>query len=409
MSQLPKEQLIRRAQSSGHLTGEDTAYIIYDLAFLRDHMNRLVEAFPDDTLHAVATKACPLPAMLAFQNELGLGAEGASRGEIYLALDSGIPGGRIIFDSPAKTRADIEFALEKGIYLNADCFEELERLDEILKEGKYDSPRIGLRINPVIGEGKISTTSVAGKTSKFGEPLTRDDEIRRAYQHYPWLSGVHVHIGSQGMSPEALIKGTKAICDFAAPIDQIVHFDLGGGLPVRYREGDEPLSFGDYGAMVKEKIPTLVGGRFHLLTEFGRAVFANAAIAVSPIEYAKADSQLVIHLGADMFMRPVYQPHYWGHEMFLHSSDGERRTGPEKTYRVVGPLCFAGDILAQEVQLPQAHPGDLLVIDDVGAYTLSMWSRHCSRQLPVVLGVDGDDVTVLKKRESREDLYRFWS
>jgi diaminopimelate decarboxylase len=79
---------------------------------------------------------------------------------------------------------------------------------------------------------------------------------------------------------------------------------------------------------------------------------------------------------------------------------------------IVGPLCFAGDIVGREIPLPPVEPGDWIVIRDVGAYTLSMWSRHCSRGIPAVIGYDpqgGESCRVLRRAETPEDVVRFWS
>ena len=80
---------------------------------------------------------------------------------------------------------------------------------------------------------------------------------------------------------------------------------------------------------------------------------------------------------------------------------------------IVGPLCFGGDIIARGVSLPAIDVGDWLVIRDVGAYTLSMWSRHCSRGIPAVIGYErtADAITtrLLRRAESAADVVRFWS
>lgn len=81
---------------------------------------------------------------------------------------------------------------------------------------------------------------------------------------------------------------------------------------------------------------------------------------------------------------------------------------PAGRFTVVGPLCFAVDVLARDLPLPAVAPGDLVLVRDTGAYTLSMWSRHCSRAIPVVIGLDRGAPHVLRPRESVEDVVRFW-
>ena len=141
---------------------EDTAAVFYDLSFLEKKINELRETFPKNTLHAVAIKANPLLANLKFVKKLNVGVEAASLPEVYLALKAGFPTHKIIFDSPAKTREEISFALRKGININADSFQELDIIKMLLKKIKSES-KIGVRINPQVGTGKIPETSVAGE------------------------------------------------------------------------------------------------------------------------------------------------------------------------------------------------------------------------------------------------------
>jgi diaminopimelate decarboxylase len=90
--------------------------------------------------------------------------------------------------------------------------------------------------------------------------------------------------------------------------------------------------------------------------------------------------------------------------------EGRPREGDARPWTVVGPLCFAGDVIARDRPLPAIAEGDLLVVRDTGAYTLGMWSRHCSRAVPEVVGLRGDPprVLVLRPREALQDVVRFW-
>jgi diaminopimelate decarboxylase len=152
---------------------EHTALMFYDLSFIDDRINRLKKVFPETALHAIAVKANPLIKILSRIKNMGVGLEVASLPEIYIAEKAGFAPENIVFDSPCKTREEIEYALQSGIYINADSFAELDRIGEILKTRDSES-RIGLRINPQVGTGSIKSTSVAGTISKFGVPLNEN-------------------------------------------------------------------------------------------------------------------------------------------------------------------------------------------------------------------------------------------
>ncbi len=107
---------------------------------------------------------------------------------------------------------DLELALSNGVYVNADNDHELVYIDELLASTcKNTSSRIGLRINPIVGSGAIPIVSTATKQSKFGLPVANDtrDKVLALYDKYQWLSGIHVHVGSQGVPMELFVQGVK--------------------------------------------------------------------------------------------------------------------------------------------------------------------------------------------------------
>lgn len=395
----------------------DDAVVLYDCDSLAEGFSRLRAAFPEDALHAVAVKANPLARVLRFLRERGAGAEAASLPELRLALEAGQPPERIVFDSPAKTVSELAFALKAGINVNADNLDELTRIEALLRDIPSAS-RIGIRINPQVGQGRIAATSVAGLRSKFGVPLSREEELAAAFTRHPWLGGVHVHVGSQGCSLDMLVSGARAVYDFTRRLHEglgerrVTVFDLGGGLPAVYGPDDPHIDFADYASALRREIPGLFDGSMRLVTEFGRSLHAPCALAASRVEYVKRDGDrqtLVIHLGADMFLRECYNPGDWRHAVELLDARGRPREGTPTPTDIAGPLCFSGDYPARDVVLPRAEPGDVAVVRDAGAYTFSMWSRYNSRTMPRFLGWLNGAFHVLKEREPVEDALAYWS
>ena len=151
-----------------------------------------------------------------------------------------------------------------------------------------------------------------------------------------------------------------------------------------------------------------------MITEFGRYVHANSGWVASRVEYVKsgqAGKTLIVHVGADLLLRKCYSPADWHHEIMVVDSRGNPKAGiDDSPYTVAGPLCFAGDILARGIRLPVVNEGDYVLIRDTGAYTLSMWSRYNSRQVPKVVGYtqDGERFELLRERETVEQAASFW-
>ncbi len=415
------EAAVRVALRDG-LVGTERALLFHDLDLLRDRIHGLRAVFPADTLHALAIKANPLVSILEVAVAAGAGLEAASMEEVELALAAGCEPGRILFDSPAKTMLELRQAVAGGISINADHFDELERIAALAPQS-FPSRTMGLRINPEVGEGAIAATSVAGVRSRFGVPLSGSrGRLEAVYRRYPWLNALHVHVGSQGCALELLVEGAARATELALHLNallghnQITTLDIGGGLSWAYRGGAAAPTPKEYLSALATRIPSLLRPPFRIVTEFGRSVQAGCGVALSRVETVKQVAGIpvaVLHVGADLLLRRVYQPHIWHHAFLVLDSSGALKQGPLAPHSLAGPLCFSGDILASEVLLPPISPGDFVAILDAGAYTLSMWSRHCSRGMPAVYGMEGDDqdlrLSLLRREETAADIVRFWS
>ena len=116
----------------------------------------------------------------------------------------GCPPEKIVFDSPCKTVAEIQFAITHGIHINANSISEFYKIRDVLSSVSIETggrpASIGLRINPLVGEGTIAELSTATLSSKFGIPLTKDtkSEILNLFRENSNLNGLMCHVGSQG-------------------------------------------------------------------------------------------------------------------------------------------------------------------------------------------------------------------
>ncbi len=418
---------LRSAIRQGQIRDEDTAVIFYDLTFLEQRIRHLVSCFPPSTLHGLAIKANPLLRTMKFVKDItgNIGVEAASAGEVSLALKAGYRPDQIVYDSPVKTMADLEFALNTGIHINVDNLAELERVNVLINNSTLTgwNPSIGLRINPQVGVGAIQESSVAGEYSKFGVPVNYNrPALEHAFLSYPWLTGVHLHVGSQGCPMQLLVDGIGVLYDFVVEMNKkrfktglppVSIFDIGGGLPVAYHSAAIPPLMEDYVNEISKRAPDLFNS-FRLFTEFGRWAYTNSGWTVSRVEYVKRDPAIntaMLHVGADLFVRECLNPRDWQHEYSVFDREGRPRTGLDRhPYNLAGPLCFSGDIIAKGVKLPVIEEGDYVVIHDSGGYTFSMWSRYNSRQTPRIAGYfnEGERFEILKERESLVELQRFW-
>ncbi|MFE3284800.1 diaminopimelate decarboxylase, partial [Streptomyces sp. NPDC059233] len=284
---MDRDVVVRAAVEQGLLDSEPVACLL-DIAGIRASAAALTSAFaaalPPGTpvLHAFAVKAAPLVPVLRLLADAGLGCEVASPGELALARAAGLPAGRIVLDSPAKTTGELREALALGIAVNADNRQELHRLDALI--GADPKSPVGMRINPQTGAGTIDALSTATATSKFGIAL-RDPGARewlvRAYLDRPWLTRLHTHSGSQGVPLPLIAAGVRALHALAEEITaaagrrQVDTLDIGGGLPVNFASDETAPTYAEYVTALRGAAPRLFDGSYGLVTEFGRSLMAK--------------------------------------------------------------------------------------------------------------------------------------
>jgi diaminopimelate decarboxylase len=369
----------------------DTAGILRSVEGLRSAF-----AGVPDVLHAFAAKACPLVPVLRLLAAVGMGCEVASPGELRLALAAGFEPDRIVLDSPVKTEAELREALELGVAVNADNLAEVERVAR-LRPADCSSV-LGLRISPQVGGGSIAATSTATDHAKFGVAL-RDagagDRIVEAFARHPWLTRLHVHVGSQGCPLPLIAEGVAAAHRLAAVIDdrlgerRVTGLDIGGGLPVDHADDRVTPTHAEYVAALREAEPALLDGRYRLVTEFGRSLLAKNGFLAARVEYVKdAGGRRVAltHAGAQVATRTVLLPDTWALRVSAHGPDGRRKTSPALRQDVAGPLCFAGDVVAHDRELPELAEGDWVVLHDAGAYCFTAAWSYNSLPRPAVHG-----------------------
>mmetsp|Transcript_25324 Transcript_25324/g.38265 ORF Transcript_25324/g.38265 Transcript_25324/m.38265 type:complete len:500 (+) Transcript_25324:53-1552(+) len=401
--------------------------VMYDLDAVDYTIESLAKSFPDNFQHRFAMKSCPLSFFLRRIIKAGMGLECASLMEVKHALKLGCGPEKIIFDSPCKTDYEIAFALASGIGINADNLAELEIIVNQLKEDYPNTdPKsvIGVRINPLVGFGSNKYLSVSQATSKFGIPLTEKNRTKviELFKEHSWLKALHCHVGSQGCGLEMLAEGASTIQDLADEIDaavgnaQVTTLNIGGGLPVNFSGDSFSPTFGDYASVLQKNVPALLNGNRTILTEYGRSVCAKSSWTVSEVEYVKKSPEVrigIIHAGSDIFLRACYLGDLFPHRLEVYNSEGAPSMEPHEPHNIAGPLCFGGDILGREVDIPAVHPGDYVVIKDTGSNTVSLFSRHCSRPAPAVYGYsrssEGNiELELLKPQETEDDILKFW-
>jgi diaminopimelate decarboxylase len=383
-----------------------TPSYIYSRAAFTRHFLEYQHALGDHAgMICYAVKANSNIAILKVLAKLGAGFDIVSLGELERVLKAGGDPSRIVFSGVAKTSNEIRRALEVGVYcFNVESSPELIRLNDVAKSMGVIAP-VSLRVNPDVDAQTHPYISTGLKENKFGVDI---EEAINVYQQAASLShlnikGVDCHIGSQltTIDPflDALDRVLRLIDRLADLGINIEHLDLGGGLGVTY-DDEKPPAIKDY----LEEIIVRIGGRaLSLALEPGRSIAANAGVLLTTVEYLKPTRHknfAIIDAGMNDNIRPsLYQA--WQRALPLN----ETASVEPLMWDLVGPVCETGDFLAKDRQLA-LEAGDRIAIMSAGAYGFSMSSNYNSRPRPIEIMVDGDQIHVIRERETIDDLLR---
>ncbi len=367
-------------------SAEGPAYI-YDLDSVERRLLTLQDAL-NGLAHSIhfAMKANSHPEILRCLHKLGAGVDTVSGGEIRKAVAAGIPPEHIVFSGVAKTRSEIEYALQLGIkQLNIESPQELDRIGTIAAQTKRVAD-VAFRLNPDVNPQTHPYITTGFRENKFGMDESFFPEliaILSKYRENLRLRGLTIHIGSLlfdiGVIREAIEKTVKVHRKLEKMGFRLDRLDIGGGLGIRYETDDETEELElikSYGDMVRE---TTQGLDVEILTEPGRIIVGRAGILVGEVQYLKsspAKNFLILDTGMHHLLRPAL---YGAQHRVLPVRP---RAGKRRLYDVVGPICESSDFLAKNVELGPVAQGDLIAIADAGAYGFTMASRYNAHELP---------------------------
>ena len=384
----------------------DSPVYIYSEKALTDSYSSYQEAFKGHrNIIAYAMKANGNLQILSRLGKLGSGADVVSGGELFRASKAGIPSDRIVFAGVGKTEAEMREAIDAGILMfNVESGMELDRLSRVAASMGKTAP-VALRVNPDVDPKTHPYISTGMKKSKFGIPVDQALEEYLRASRLPGIRivGIHQHIGSQLTEISPFRDAFDRMVTFARLLKdngiQVSWLDVGGGLGIRYGDEKPPTPR----EVAHEILSRLEGLDVGIILEPGRSIVGNAGILVTQVQYFKETSVKMFYI-ADAGMNDLIRPSLYGayHDLWPVL----RRTGSGKKGDLVGPVCETGDFLVQDRELPAADPGDLLAVMSAGAYGFAMASNYNARPRPAEVLVSGDRFSVIRARETYEDLIR---
>ncbi len=386
-------------------SAEGTPLYVYSASTIAARYRALDEAFRSHP-HALhyALKANSTLAVARLLRSLGSGADANSGGEIDVALRAGFIPDQIVFTGVGKTGAELAQAIDLGVKtINAESEGELERIDLLARE-RQTRARVALRVNPDIDARSHPHISTGLKTNKFGIPLDAAGDLARRASRREGLEivGLHTHVGSQITDLDPLRRAAQAIVTLARELRDdgiaIDHLDLGGGLGVSYDGAPVPEA-ADYAAAL---LPVVAGSGLSIILEPGRSIVAPAGALLSRVVDVKERADGKVFVILDAGMTELLRPMLYG--SFHRIEPVDRSAAPEILCDIVGPLCESSDTLGKDRRLPRPAVGDLMAVLDTGAYGAVMASNYNRRPLPAEVLVDGGRWTVIRRRQTIDDI-----
>jgi diaminopimelate decarboxylase len=406
--QVPVEQI---AEQVG------TPVYIYSKATFIEHLQKIRKAYDElDTMVCYSVKACGNINILRFMAQAGSGFDIVSGGELYRAMQAGADPGKIVFAGVGKTDREIIEALDVNIaYFNIESEAELENLIRLAsQQGKRT--KAAIRVNPDIDYKTHRFLKTGKKQTKFGVDLDRAQKVFAQYGANDRVSlcAIHVHLGTGGKTIDPYVEAVKRILPLIDSLRQQGHtveaLNLGGGYGADYESDTVPLA-ADYADGI---VPLLKDRNLKLILEPGKSISANAGILLCRVLYLK-------HSGAKKFvivdaaMNDLIRPCLYDAFHFIWPAQVEHSYLPPKRSKdlsiagieqvdIVGPVCEGADFLAKDRQIPPVKQADLIAVFTAGAYGFTMSSNYNARCRAAEVLVDGNRFTVIRRRETYEDL-----
>lgn len=390
-----------------------TPLYVMDEATIRKICKDYKDAFKDysNIKMMFASKALCTSGIIRILDDEGFGFDTVSAGEIYTVYKTGVDMSKVLFNGNNKTPREIELALELKVgRFSVDNFYEAELLNKIAKE-KNIIQDILLRIAPGIECHTHNYIQTGQIDSKFGFDLSQLDEIidliKEKY-HNLNLKGLHAHIGSQIFETQCFYDEVDILVKQIDRIDakyglKLDELNLGGGLGVKYTENDTPPDVKKLADAVTKSLETSSNKSLIIYIEPGRSIVSTAGVTLYTIGSSKQVPNGRKYVAVDGGMADNPRPSMY---QAIYSAQVANKPKEQNRQRVTiaGKYCESGDILINEIDLPELEAGDILCVFNTGAYNYSMASNYNKMEKPAMVLVNNSLSDIIVSRETLDNL-----
>lgn len=381
-----------------------TPYYLYSENIITSNIDEYISELNNaDTLICYSVKANSNLSILSLFAKKNLGFDIVSGGELQRVVRAGGDTSKVVFSGVGKTNEEIEFAIKSRINcFNVESQSELHRIDSIASSLNVQA-NISLRVNPEIDAKTHPYITTGLSENKFG--ISQDDVLNtfKTISDYKSLNicGIDYHIGSQITDIKPFTDSAKKVLSLINELKKIkinlTHVDLGGGLGISYN--DESLAQrGDY---VRSLIEVFKGTKLKLIFEPGRSIVGDAGILVTKVIEKKNNPNGKNFIIVDAGMNDLIRPPLYG--AYHKISSVKEHIASAALFDVVGPVCETADFFGKDRHIT-ADIGDIVVIQDAGAYGFVLSSNYNSRPRIAEYLISNNNVTCIRGRETFSDI-----
>lgn len=384
----------------------------------RGYERVISEEYEGRGLICYASKALSCKELYRIVHAEGLGCDVVSGGELYTALQAGMPAEKIVLHGNSKTNSELQMAVSHDVgRIVCDNLPELKRLDQIAgAAGKTVS--VMLRIKPGIDAHTHDFVKTGQIDSKFGFALETGEAMQavKAASLYPNLRlvGLHCHIGSQILDTEPFAEAARVMVRLMDQVRSelnitLPELNLGGGPGIRYTEEDDPKQFGEIVRAIlsalKDICTELDFPAPFVLFEPGRSIVGGAGLTLYTVMAKKVIPNIRSYVLVDggMCDNPRYALYHSEYEALIANKADQPRS---ERVTIGGKCCESGDLIGEDMPLQSAEEDDILAVLATGAYNYSMASNYNRNpRAEIVMVRDGEARTVVK-RETYADIVK---
>ncbi len=374
---------------------------IYDAATIRKQYASLESAFKKcNGKIFYAVKALSNIHILKLVKELGAGLDCVSIQEVQIGLKAGFAPENILYTPNCVSFSEVEAAVELGVSINIDNISFLEQFG--VKYG--NKVPLCIRVNPHImagGNYKISTGHI---DSKFGISIHQMRHVERLIKSFDiQVEGLHMHTGSDILDVDVFLNGAEILFDLALHFPNLKYIDFGSGFKVAYKPDDmttDVQALGKKMAIRYQKFCQEYGKEIEIHFEPGKFLVSESGYFLAKVNVLKQTTAAVfagIDTGFNHLIRPML------YDSYHYISNISNLEGQKRLYTVVGYVCET-DTFAWDRPLEEVKEGDILCFHNAGAYGFMMASNYNSRLRPAEVLYDEGKLTLIRRRETIEDI-----